>query len=738
MFTTMVRFLRVNQSSTSATQNRRPKRSALGFEQLESRTVPSVAGESIEMLHEINSDIVKTGPVAGSWITKFVGYEGYGPTQLEQIQHDLRDFGSDLTAIRWLGADGLFEMQGDPNLSSFEADRSLKGFSGFVSVEQNFFVTKATTPNDTLYASQTNMAKINAPSAWDINTGVNPATSATRNVVAVLDSGINYNHPDLAGNMWKNLGEIPGDKLDNDGNGYVDDYYGYDFANNDSDPMDDDTNSHGTHVAGIIGAVGNNSLGVSGVAWKSQLMAVKIINASGTGTIAEGVNGVNYVNMMKSTNRANVRVINMSVGSFGSFGWNEPASVHQTAFPTLKSAIELAGNNQILFVAAAGNASNNSSKLGIDNDTGNVYGLGPYYAREFFYPAKFDLANIIVVANTTNTDGLASDSTYGATTTDLGAPGQDVLSTTTRLVGTTWERYSGTSVAAPHVAGTAALMFTMYDKGTVENIKADLMSSVDAATALAGKTVTGGRLNAGNAVLRTSNRAYVEKLYTDVLNRPVDPSGFNTWFGQLNAGATRTTVATSIYYSNERINNFIQGLFNGYLGRVASAGDIDSWRNAYQGSGPVIPMTIERLRANFLASAEFYNRAGGTQYFWISALYTYGLGRTSPDSAGVNWWINRMNTYGLTNLQVAEEFMFAEEAQKTTIKSYYKKLSTFVPGYNVDFLTTQQNPSFLKRIGDPLQQDIDNWYNYKISQNLRAETLAILFLIETEYFNRVV
>lgn len=234
----------------------------LTFEPLECRTVLSaVLVDAFEAIREVDADVVRTGPNAGFWIARFDGYEGYGPSQLEQVQRDLAESGSSVSATRWLGADGLFELQGDPENAASEVAGGLKSVGGFVSVEQDYFFRLTATPNDTNYANgkQPDMAKINAPAAWDINVGINPATGAVRNVVAVIDSGIDYNHPDLSANMWRNPGEIAGDGKDNDLNGYADDYYGYDFLNTDSDPMDDRTNSHGTHVAGTIGAVGNNA-----------------------------------------------------------------------------------------------------------------------------------------------------------------------------------------------------------------------------------------------------------------------------------------------------------------------------------------------------------------------------------------------------------------------------------------------------------------------------------------------
>src|SRR6185369_5814767 len=223
------------------------------------------------------------------------------------------------------------------------------------------------------------MEKINAPAAWNITTGGSVK-------VAVIDSGVDYNHPDLAANVWTNPGEIAGNGVDDDHNGFIDDTRGWDFVNNDNNPMDD--NGHGTHVAGTIAARGNNGIGVAGVAWTAQIIPLKTQNTQGNGFTSDAVKAINYAA------HVGAKVINASFGG-------------SAADPAEDSAIAAAN---LLVVAAAGNNGSN-------ND------VTP------FYPASFNRSNIISVANTTQSDTLNYDSNYGTVSVDLAAPGYAILST---------------------------------------------------------------------------------------------------------------------------------------------------------------------------------------------------------------------------------------------------------------------------------------------------------------------
>ena len=295
-------------------------------------------------------------------------------------------------------------------------------------------------------------ADIDAPEAWDIATG-------SRSIrVGVIDTGIDYTHPDLAANIWTNPGEIPGNFIDDDGNGYVDDVHGWDFVNNDSDPMDD--NGHGTHCAGTIGAVGGNALGVVGVNWKVSLVPLKFLSAPGSGFTSDAVEAVSYATAMG---------FELTSNSWGGGNYTQ----------ALSEAIAAGGTAGHLFIAGAGNNGTNTE-------------FNPHY------PASYDLDNIVSVAATDNADQLAVFSNYGATV-DLAAPGLNIYST---VLNGGYQSMSGTSMATPHVAGTAALVLS-HASGPLSaaQLKDLLLSSVDPLPSLASVTVSGGRLNARSALL---------------------------------------------------------------------------------------------------------------------------------------------------------------------------------------------------------------------------------------------
>lgn len=297
-------------------------------------------------------------------------------------------------------------------------------------------------------------ADVDAPEAWTIQKGATQAEGGP--LIAVIDTGVNYNHEALQGNIWTNPGEIPGDGIDNDNNGVVDDVHGFNAAADSGDPLDD--NDHGSHCAGSIGANGTNPKGLYGVSQKANIMGVKFLTARGGGTLADAIESVLYATKMGARVTSN---------SWGGGGFN------QALFDAFKAS-------PAMHIIAAGNSRS-------DNDARPAY------------PATFDLPNIISVAATDHNDNLASFSNYGATTVDLSAPGVDILSSTSGGANE-YKSFSGTSMATPHVTGAANLLLTQFPDMSNEELKARLMNSVDKKDQLDGKMITGGRLNANNAL----------------------------------------------------------------------------------------------------------------------------------------------------------------------------------------------------------------------------------------------
>ncbi len=342
---------------------------------------------------------------------------------------------------------------------------ALSGREGVLFAQPNYIYHAALVPNDPLYTVQWGLPKIGMEETWNL------ATGSADVVVAVLDTGIDLNHPDLAGNLWTNPGEIPGNAIDDDGNGYVDDVHGWNSYANSSDVQD--TAGHGTHVSGIIGAVGNNGVGVSGVNWTVSILAVKA--DSGTEfTTMDLAKGIDYVTALKEEKNVNVVAINASLG--GPVGED----------PLLNQAIGGAGNAGILFVAAAGNENSN-------ND------VTPFYPASLFMPhvlsvAATDANDLLAVFNTSQA------SNFGRRTVHIGAPGKNIRSTYRDVLGISgYSDLSGTSMAAPHVTGVLALLKAGDPNLDWIALKNRVLSSGTPVSSLASKTVTGRRLlAAGN------------------------------------------------------------------------------------------------------------------------------------------------------------------------------------------------------------------------------------------------
>ena len=410
-------------------------------------------------------------------------------------------------ARKWLLKDGLYAIETAEDATYEELLIAFKSIPGFRFLEPDFLGQHfGYFPNDPNFPQAWNLhntgqtggtydADIDAPEAWAITMG-DPNV-----VVAIIDTGIEYDHNDLADNMWTNPGEVGGSAgVDDDDNNYIDDIYGWDFGGDDNDPMDtpNGAGGHGTMVAGLAAAVGNNAQGIIGVAPNVKLMALKECgDQSSYIRIGDAVEAIRYVVKMKKNHNVNVPVMNASWG------------LEHYSF-ALAEAIQDAGDEDILLAAAAGN-------YGIDIDDPNTED------RRVGYPALFDLDNVITVANVDGDNVIFDHSSYGNVTVDLAAPGglsTSSFPTWSTYIGNTYHNMGGTSGSAPHVAGAAALISSYLPDAPYRVIRHLILSTVDRLDSLNGKVVTGGRLNVHKALLAASIRTWEQ----DQKITPEDPN----------------------------------------------------------------------------------------------------------------------------------------------------------------------------------------------------------------------
>jgi subtilisin family serine protease len=374
---------------------------------------------------------------------------------------------ADVTRETRLPVDGLELVEPGASTTVAEAVRDLERQPDVLYAEPDVPRVATAQPDDPLFGHQWALRNVGqdvggaagpadldiaALSAWDVVTG--DAAVA----VAIVDSGIDLDHPDLAANVWRNPGESGGREangVDDDGNGRVDDVRGWDFVQDDAEPAD--ANGHGTHVAGTVAAGGNDGRGVAGVAWRASLMPVRVLDAEGSGSVSDVVGGYAYAA------RSGARIVNASLGG---------TRYSRAEYDAIAAAPET------LFVVAAGNEA-------ADNDAAGAY------------PCNYGLDNVICVAASDREDSLAGFSNYGATTVDLAAPGVDIAST---WVGDDWALLNGTSMATPHVAGVAALLLARDRSTSTRAMRGALLAGVDAVPSLRGRVATGGRLDATRAL----------------------------------------------------------------------------------------------------------------------------------------------------------------------------------------------------------------------------------------------
>jgi subtilisin family serine protease len=387
--------------------------------------------------------------VAGEVIVKFRSTPNRG--MYEQLQRD-----ADAEWLRPIGHAGAARLH-SRSLDAATLAARLAARGDVVYVEPNYIVHAFVEPDDPLYPQLWGLAKIQAARAWDVSTGT------TSHVVAIIDTGVDYTHPDLAANIWSAPSSfhvtIGGTTITCPAGSH-----GFNAITSTCDPMDD--HKHGTHVAGTIGGVGNNGNGVAGVNWTTRLMAAKFLDASGSGSLGDAVDAIDFVIQTKQHfgAAADVRVLSNSWGG-GPFS------------QALLDEINAANDAEMLFVAAAGNNGANTD-------------ISPTY------PGSYNAPNVVAVLATDANDAKASFSNYGPTRVDLGAPGVGILST---VLGGGYDTFSGTSMATPHVSGAAALVLSQCSYDTAA-LKDALLDTVDPVPALASLTVTGGRLNVDSAV----------------------------------------------------------------------------------------------------------------------------------------------------------------------------------------------------------------------------------------------
>jgi subtilisin family serine protease len=297
-------------------------------------------------------------------------------------------------------------------------------------------------------------ADISAMRAWAVTKG------SEQVVVAVIDSGVDYDHPDLVNNIWRRPEIIK--SYEDEELGSIDDEHGLNLVEHNGDPMD--LNGHGTHCAGIIGAQGGNGIGIAGVNWNVKIMPLRFMDGDGAGTTADAIEAINYV-INRRRAGVNVRIISASWGS-------------NTRSRALEDVIRKAYDEGILFVAAAGNDTS-------DND------------QTPHYPSSYNLGNVVSVAAINRNDQLTAFSNYGAKSVHVAAPGEEILST---WLDQSFAEKKGTSMATPFVAGVAALILSQNPRMSVDDLRAKILKSVDSVDSLKGKVSTGGRINAAKAV----------------------------------------------------------------------------------------------------------------------------------------------------------------------------------------------------------------------------------------------
>jgi subtilisin family serine protease len=467
--------------------------------------------------------------LAGRWLIALEGYEGRAIVdQLPKAVRAVRDTDPTFKVQQFVGP-GMFLVTAPPTMQPTEVNARLAQVPGFRYVHPDFRYTTDLTPNDPFYGqmwglNQGNDIDIDAPEAWNSSTGSNTV------VVGDSDTGVDMNHPDLANNIFVNPGEIPNNGLDDDQNGYPDDVRGFNFIFNNPDASDDA--DHGTHTSGTMAAQGNNGQGITGVGWNLKILPLKI----GSGSTISGIAGTAamfYVNFMKGRqdNPVNIRAVNHSWGGPGFDG-------------SMDFAIGQASLQGTFITASAGNGG--PDFIGDNND------FDPRY------PASYEHPNVLAVANMTQNGQREFSSNFGAQSVDLAAPGTNVLSTIRTAAGS-YAFFTGTSMAAPHVAGAVGVLYAAAPNATVTEIRNAILQGVDVMPNWQGVVASGGRLNL--------NRALGMIAVPGPLSAPDMTSGSDTGLSSAD-NITRDTTPSfqGIGTPGQTIKLYANGVFVGQTG----------------------------------------------------------------------------------------------------------------------------------------------------------------------------
>lgn len=569
---------------------------------------------------------------------------------------------------------GIYNLEVAPSSSVEETLKALLADPNVEFAEPNYIVYAVDTPTDPFFSSQWSLhntgqtggtydADIDATEAWSIQTGDNSV------VIAVIDSGVDYTHEDLSSNIWINPDEIPNDGIDNDGNGYIDDSLGWDFYNNDNDPMDD--SGHGTHVAGTIAAAGDNGIGIAGVNWTARIMPLKFIGDGGWGTTADAISAIDYAVAMGA------HVMNNSWG--GSY-----------FSQALKDAIVASDTAGLVFVAAAGN-------YGTNND------VIP------FYPSAYDLPNIISVAATDHNDATATFSNYGPLSVDIAAPGVNIIST---LPGDTYGSLSGTSMASPYVAGLAGLLIATFPFLTNHEVKTNILSNSDSLSALSGKVLSEGRINAYDSLNCSDTQLFVfinspEDNYAISMGTPVNVRASVTHgCGPVITGATVTARFSNgdpdiILYDDASHGDEIGG--DGIYS--------NNWAPGSQGS---IIVTVNANKTGFTGGSEEvtvtsicpYNYDDTISYDWIDA------------TSGTDTGISADDGYATINIGFDFTFYGNTYSSATVSANGYITFASSGSDYYNDPIPNAANPnSIIAPFWDDLYPP-DGWAIYYLLQGV--------------------